>query len=51
LLGVTNDLIVRFRTASAEDELQSEGQKIMGKIVAMSVEIIRIEWLRVQRGV
>ena len=37
--------------ASAEDELQSEGQKIVGQIVTMSVEIIRREWLRVQRGV
>ena len=36
---------------SAEDELQSEGQKIVGQIVTMSVEIIRGEWLRVQRGV
>jgi hypothetical protein len=51
LLEVMNGLLVRFRTASSEDELQSEGQEIVGKIVTMSVEIIRGEWLRVQRGV
>jgi hypothetical protein len=51
LLEVMNGLVVRFRTASAEDDLQSEGQEIVRKIVTMSVEIIRREWLRVQRGV
>jgi hypothetical protein len=51
LIEVMNGLLVRFRTASAEDELQSEGQEIVGQIVTMSVEIIRREWLRVQRGV
>jgi hypothetical protein len=51
LLEVMNGLLVRFRTASAEDDLQSEGQEIVGQIVTMSVEIIRREWLRVQRGV
>jgi len=51
LLEVMNGLLVRFRTASSADELQSEGQEIVGRIVTMSVEIIRREWLRVQRGV
>jgi len=51
LIEVMNGLLARFLTASAEDELQSEGQKIVGQIVTMSVEIIRGEWLRVQRGV
>ena len=51
LLEVMNGLLVRFRTASAEDQLQSEGQKIVAQIVTMSVEIVRREWLRVQRGV
>jgi uncharacterized membrane protein len=51
LLEVVNGLLVRFRTASSEDELQSEGQQIVGQIVTMSVDIIRREWLRVQRGV
>ena len=51
LLELMNGLLVRFRTASAEDDLQSEGQEIVGQIVTMSVEIIRREWLRVQRGV
>jgi hypothetical protein len=51
LLEVMNGLLVRFRTASAEDDLQSEGVEIVGQIVTMSVAIIRREWLRVQRGV
>ena len=51
LIEVMNGLLSRFLTTSAEDELQSEGQKIVGQIVTMSVEIIRGEWLRVQRGV
>jgi hypothetical protein len=51
LVEVMNHLLARFRTASAEDDLQSEGQEIVGKIVTMSVEIVRREWLRVQRGV
>jgi hypothetical protein len=51
LIEVMNGLLARFLTVSAEDELQSEGQKIVGQIVTMSVEIIRREWLRVQRGV
>jgi hypothetical protein len=51
LLEVMNGLLVQFRTASTADALQSEGQEIVGKIVTMSVEIIRREWLRVQRGI
>jgi hypothetical protein len=51
LLEVMNGLLVQFRTASTADALQSEGQEIVGKIVTMSVEIIRREWFRVQRGI
>jgi hypothetical protein len=51
LLETMNSLLVRFRTASTGDELQSEGQEIVAQIVTMSVEIVRREWLRVQRGI
>jgi hypothetical protein len=50
LLELINDLLRRFRLASAEDDLQVEGQAIVERIVAMSLAIIRSEWLRVQRG-
>jgi hypothetical protein len=51
LLELINGLLRRFRTASADDDLQTEGQAIVEQIVAMSVAVIRREWLRVQRGV
>ena len=51
LLELINGLLRRFRTASADDDLQAEGQGIVEQIVAMSVAVIRREWLRVQRGV
>jgi hypothetical protein len=51
LLELINGLLRRFRTASADDDLQAEGQAIVEQIVAMSVAVIRREWLRVQRGV
>ncbi len=50
LLELINGLLLRFRTASAEDDLQAEGQAIVERIVTMSLAIIRSEWLRVQRG-
>jgi hypothetical protein len=51
LLGLINGLLLRFRTASAEDDLLAEGQAIVERIVTMSLAIIRSEWLRVQRGI
>jgi hypothetical protein len=50
LLELINGLLRRFRSASSEDDLQGEGQEIVGQIVTMSAPIIRREWLRVQRG-
>jgi hypothetical protein len=50
LLELINGLLRRFRTASADDDLQAEGHAIVEQIVAMSVAVIRREWLRVQRG-
>jgi hypothetical protein len=50
LLELINDLLRRFRTASAEDDLQAEGQAIVERMVTMSLDIIRREWHRVQRG-
>jgi hypothetical protein len=51
LIDLMNGLLVRFQTASAEYDLQSEGQEIVRQIVTMSVEIIRREWLRAKTGV
>jgi hypothetical protein len=51
LLEQMNELLKRLRTASAEDDLQAEGQAIVEKIIAVSLTIVRREWQRVQRGV
>jgi hypothetical protein len=50
LLDVMNGLFELFRTAPVDKDLQREGQEIVGRIVTMSLTIIRQEWLRVQRG-
>lgn len=50
LIEVVEALLTRFRTAPADDDLQSESQATARQIIAISLTIIRQEWLRVQRA-
>jgi hypothetical protein len=41
---------MRFRTAPVTDDIQAEAEATVQRIVDMSLNIIRREWLRVQKG-
>lgn len=50
LIETTSRFLMQFRTASMADDLQSEAEAAVKRIVDMSLTIVRREWLRVQRG-
>jgi hypothetical protein len=51
LLELMERMLVNFRTAPPDHDLQSEGQAVVAEIVTRSRALIRHEWLLVQRGV
>jgi hypothetical protein len=50
LLKVIGALLMRFRTASITDDVQAEADATVQRIVDISLNIIRHEWLRVKKG-
>lgn len=50
LLELLNRMLVQLRTAPLDRDLQNEGLQLIDQVIAMSLLIIRREWVRVQKG-
>jgi type III secretory pathway component EscS len=50
LLKLLNGMLVRLKTAPDGNDLQDEGLQMVDQVIAVSLTIVRCEWLRVQKG-